>query len=378
MPAMATAHDIRSDEPPAELGTGGSVALVTFLLFIGFPVAGMFDDSPGTAHLVAVFAGLAAFVAVYLRVMWTRRSRRDTLLSIGVLALIAAAMCPDDTTEWAPLFIYVSAACGFRLPAREAAGAIAACAAAAGVAGVARGYDTPDTLQFVIYCIAIGALLRGYAYLGEVNRELQAARDEIARLAVAEERLRFARDLHDLLGHSLSVIALKSELAGRLLDVDAGRARREVDDIHTVSREALVDVREAVGGYRQMTLADELRGAEAALTAAGIQPEVTRPSVTFPPEVESVLAWAVREGTTNVIRHSGARHCAIRIHAGLADAGVEIVDDGSRAPAGAGEPAGGSGLAGLRERVARRDGRLEAARRPEGGFRLSINLPALP
>ena len=372
---MAFERDRREGEPPVDLGTGGSVALVTFLLFIGFPLAGMFDDSPGAAHLAAVYAGLGVFVAVYLRVMWKPRSRRDTLLSIAALALIAAAMSADATTEWAPLFIYVAAVCGFRLPGREAAVGIVACAVAAGAAGAARAYPLSDGIQFVIYCIAIGSLLRGMSYLGGLNRALREARDEIARLAVGEERLRFARDLHDLLGHSLSVIALKSELAGRLVGADPDRARQEVADIERVSREALVEVREAVSGYRQMTLADELRGAEVALTAAGIEPSVTRPSVTFPPEVESVLAWAVREGTTNVIRHSGARHCAIRVHAGLSDASVEIVDDGPAADVATGS---GSGLAGLEERVARRHGRLEAARRPEGGFRLSIEIPALP
>jgi two-component system sensor histidine kinase DesK len=120
-----------------------------------------------------------------------------------------------------------------------------------------------------------------------------------------------------------------------------------------------------------MTLTAELRGAEAALDAAGIATEVVRPAVTFAPEVEALLAWAVREGTTNVIRHSGAQRCEIRIRAGLTDAGVEIVDDGAAAPAGA----GGSGLAGLEERVRRRAGRLEAGRRPGGGFRLAVDVP---
>jgi two-component system, NarL family, sensor histidine kinase DesK len=365
------------DEPPAHLGTGGAVALGVFLVFLGFPLTDMLEAPPGTAHLVAALAGLALFVAVYLRVMLAPRERRDTLVSIGVLALIAAVIAFDDTATWAPLFIYVSAAAGFRLRVRESVRAIAACAAAAGAAGVAGHYDAGDTIQFVIYCVAIGAMLRGYANLVAANRELHAARGEIARLAVSEERLRFARDLHDLLGHSLSVIALKSELAGRLLDADNGRAREEVEDIHKVSRDALVEVREAVSGYRRMTLADELLGAEAALTAAGIEPEVVRPDVSLAPEVESVLAWAVREGTTNVIRHSGARHCAIRVHAGLSDAGVEIVDDGAP-PAGDDAAGGGSGLAGLRERVARRHGSLEAARRPEGGFRLAVHVPAAP
>jgi two-component system sensor histidine kinase DesK len=125
-----------------------------------------------------------------------------------------------------------------------------------------------------------------------------------------------------------------------------------------------------------MTLAAELRGARAALDAAGIAAEVVQPSVAFAPEVETVLAWAVREGTTNVIRHSGARRCEIRVHAGLTDAGVEIVDDGTAEPIATADP--GSGLAGLEERVRRRAGRLEAGRRPDGGFRLAVDVPAQP
>jgi two-component system, NarL family, sensor histidine kinase DesK len=363
---------------PLALGRAGSVALVAFLLFVAFPLADMFDDPPGPAHVAVVLAALAVYVAVYLRVMVAPRARRDTLASLAAMAAIAAALSLDDTAGWAPLFIYVCAAAGFRLAGREAARVIVACAAGAATVGIAEHYDASDTLQFVIYCVAVGAMLGGYAHVLGINRELHAARDEIARLAVNEERLRFARDLHDLLGHSLSVIAVKSELAGRLLEAGGERARAEVDDIHRVSRDALVEVRDAVSGYRRMTLADELRGAAAALTAAGIEPEVVRPDAGFAPEVESVLAWAVREGTTNVIRHSGARHCAIRVHAGLADAGVEIVDDGA-APGGDGDGAsGGTGLAGLRERVARRQGTLEAAPRPEGGFRLAVHVPAAP
>jgi two-component system, NarL family, sensor histidine kinase DesK len=285
----------------------------------------------------------------------------------------------DDTAEWATMFIYVSAASGFRLGAPHAQRSIAAATVATAAVSFGHAYPYGDSIAYVIYALAIGALLSGYAHVVALNRDLHAARDEIARLAVGEERLRFARDLHDLLGHSLSLIALKSELARRLLVADPGKAEQEVRDIEQVSREALVEVREAVGGYRRMTLAAALRGAEAALDAAGIDADVACPAVTLGPEVETVLAWAVREGTTNVVRHSGARHCAIRVHAGLADAGVEIVDDGTLAAPDGGDGDGdGSGLAGLRERVRRREGRLEAGRRPEGGFRLAVDVPTAP
>jgi two-component system sensor histidine kinase DesK len=347
------------------------VALLAFLLFLGFPARVMLASDLPAAHKALVLAALAAFVAIYLRVMLAPRSERDAVMSLAVMAILATAISLDDSAEFATLFVYCSAAAGFRLAAPHAGLGIGAAAAATALFSFANGYPPGDSVSYVLYALAVGALLRGYAELVGVNRELRTARDEIARLAVADERLRFARDLHDLLGHSLSVIALKSELAGRVLGSDAARAAEEIGDIERVSRDSLVQVRETVSGYRRMTLDAELRGAETALHAAGIELRITDPQVSLAPEVQETLAWGVREGVTNVIRHSAARHCDIRIHAGLTSAGVEITDDGTGdAPHGT-----GSGLAGLRERVSRRSGRLEAGARPGGGFRLSIELP---
>jgi two-component system sensor histidine kinase DesK len=198
----------------------------------------------------------------------------------------------------------------------------------------------------------------------------------MARLAVAEERLRFARDLHDLVGHSLSVIALKAELAERLLQRDPARAAEHVTDVKDVARTALGEVREAVSGYRQPTLVDELAGARMALRAAGIDAELQGSEVELPPDVEALLAWTVREGTTNIIRHSGARSCRIAVRPGLAMASAEVVDDGAGAVFGDdGEKPSGNGLAGLRERAAQLAGRVEAGAAPEGGFRLRVTVP---
>ena len=176
--------------------------------------------------------------------------------------------------------------------------------------------------------------------LVRANAALREARAELAELAVAEERLRFARDLHDLLGHDLSLIALKAELAGKLLPPTPTRRRPRSSDIKRLTRSALAQVRQAVDGYRRPTLAGELAGARVALEAAGIELQVERPDAPLDPEVESVLAWAVREGATNVIRHSGARHAAIR--SGRARrAELEITDDGrGTAPAPARPRAG--------------------------------------
>jgi two-component system sensor histidine kinase DesK len=219
------------------------------------------------------------------------------------------------------------------------------------------------------------------AFVGQVAtaEELRAAREELARRAVAEERLRFARDLHDLLGHSLSLITLKNELAGKLLPHAPERAAKEIGEAEAVARRALREVREAVAGYRQPTLVEELHGAEEMLAAAGIACRVEYSAGLLPKSVDALLAWAVREGMTNVIRHSRARHCAIRIAREAGMARAEVRDDGrgpARAQDGGGTTVGGSGLAGLAERVGDFAGAdFAAGPLPEGGFCLRVGLP---
>jgi two-component system sensor histidine kinase DesK len=205
--------------------------------------------------------------------------------------------------------------------------------------------------------------------------ELRAAREELARLAVADERLRFARDLHDLLGHSLSLITLKSELAGRLLQSDRDRAAAEVADIERVARQALREVREAVTGYRRLSLASELDGVRAVLTAAGVDTRIENTAGALPTAVDETIAWGVREGATNVIRHSGARRCDIRVTRENGEVRAEVTDDGHGAPAGALPDETGSGLRGLAERVTALDGEMAAGPNPAGGYRLQIVLP---
>jgi two-component system sensor histidine kinase DesK len=234
-------------------------------------------------------------------------------------------------------------------------------------AGAIFGFATPT--------LGIGMLMLVVADLRTRNRELHAARAELARLAVADERARFARDLHDLLGHSLSVIALKAELAGRLMREQPAEAAGHVSEIEQVARGALTEVREAVSGYRQPTLDDEIAGAKMALSAAGIEAEIERPAVTFDPAIEAVLAWTVREGATNVIRHSGAGHCSVKVLAGLGEVGVEVLDDGPGCEDAVANGHDGHGLEGLRERVARLHGQVEAGTGAAGGYRLAVRVP---
>jgi signal transduction histidine kinase len=223
----------------------------------------------------------------------------------------------------------------------------------------------------------------------------QAAQEEATRLAVMTERLRIARDLHDLLGHNLSLITLKSELARRLAGSTAERLASEIGDIEQVARTTLQEVREAVSNYRQPTISNELHGAQEILAAAGIACNYENNGgnrdnesdiETLPTAIEAVLAWAIREGVTNVIRHSHAHSCTILVTRMGENAAVEIIDDGMGSMHEcSGRPAdsslahasghGGNGLRGLAERVVTLRGFFAAGPRDDGGFRLAVSVP---
>ena len=220
--------------------------------------------------------------------------------------------------------------------------------------------------------VLFGAMVATLAMWGitqAVNRsvDLLAVREDNARLELADERNRFARDLHDILGHSLTVITVKAQLASRLLDLDTAgdteRARAELADLERLSRDALADVRRAVEGYRELTLPGELARARTALAAAEIEADLPGSADDVPSELRELFAWTIREGITNVIRHSGARRCRVV----LAPDHVEVRDDGP-GPAGdaPGAAPGGHGLLGLRERAAAVGGTVQAERLAPG------------
>ena len=202
--------------------------------------------------------------------------------------------------------------------------------------------------------------------------ELRRTREELARTAVLEERERFSRDLHDLLGHTLSVMVVKAQAVRRLAPRDPDAAVEHATDIERIGRRALVDVRQAVDAMRAPTLAEELDGAQRALDAAGICTTIDRSAGTVPDTVQQVLAWVVREGATNVLRHSGAETCRIGLVQRDGQVELSIADDGAGTPAPPGLRSGG--LDGLRHRLAEAGGRLDV--RPDGeGFRLVATVP---
>jgi two-component system sensor histidine kinase DesK len=350
-----------------------------WLVYLSAPVTDLLHGGHGTGVTILGWIGLAAFVTWYMLLVFrTGRGERNTLVlaSLGVLAAQSTLLALTLGREWLVLFVYVSIASGAALPLRMARWTIpAACALLTAVA-----LATHDGMGYLAGLL-IPALLGGFAMTGvrELVRTtiaLREARATVAQLAANEERLRLARDLHDLLGHSLSLITLKSELAGRMLPGRPDQAAQQVADIEQVSRQALVDVREAVTGYRRPRLHAELAGARVALTAAGVTADLpAEPGFDgVPEESESALAWALREAVTNVVRHSGARRCTVELlHRQTLDGPVlelTVEDNGSGGP-GTGH---GNGLAGLTERLTKAGGSLEAGPLKQG-FRLVARVP---
>jgi two-component system, NarL family, sensor histidine kinase DesK len=358
-----------------------------WLIFLVIAVISELRENFTFGQLVVLLVWSAVFVSVWLWLMLrnpfrtTEPSPAERQLEIGLLvALFALAayfnLVYGPGLSW--LFIYVLFAAGVTLPTRQAAYAIGIIAVAASALDLATGRWN-DVITQVPGIIAIGFSMVIVRRLVVTIRELDTAREEIAELAaseaVAAERLRFARDLHDLLGHSLSLITLKSELAGRLLPAHPDRAAAEVSDIERVARQSLREVREAVTGYRQPGLSAELDAARELLTAAGIDAQIDATVDSLPPAVDGVLAWTVREGVTNVIRHSHAQHCEIRITRDGRTIHAEVTDDGSGSSTARAPESTGSGLSGLAERIAEQGGHLSTAARNGDGFTLRVTLP---
>jgi two-component system sensor histidine kinase DesK len=290
---------------------------------------------------------------------------------LGSCSVIAVLLTLAGGREgWGVLFVYLPVMAGFSFEWRRA---LLVLLALAGLTAATAAVQLPGLAVIgysVLSVMLTGVGMIGIAGLVRANIELRRAREEIARLAVAEERLRFARDLHDLLGHSLSVIVLKAELADKIASRAPERAASEVRDIERVARDALREVREAVAGYRQPSLSQELESARAALAAAGIDLRIDLGTGGLPGPLDNTLAWTVREGITNIIRHSGATRATLTLTRRDGIVTLTIGDDGR-----GGEAVPGSGLRGLVERLAARGGDLKFGSRPRGGFELTASVP---
>lgn len=365
-----------------------------WLVCLLFPILFLVQTPLTAGYLFIALTGLAIFVVSYTWFMWPHPLAQESHLPTGfsksllVLAgftvlVLFLSLGYDGDFLW--LFVGVSAMAGVALPAGSAFIVVVALTlltlgVSLGIGGGIAGADWFHIVPLLLLVRGLGVDMIGMVHLADVLGELQATRDEMAHQAVAEERLRLARDLHDLLGHTLSMIALKSELAGRLIEKDAVRAGQEIQEVERAARQALREVRTAVAGYRQPTLGSELNGARQILEAAGIECLVENTAGALPPAMEAVLAWTVREGVTNVVRHSRARRCRIRIVREADAVCGEVTNDGyqSQNPPSTGM---GAGLSGLAERVAAQGGRVEAGpliAENDRRFRLWVGLPLEP
>jgi two-component system sensor histidine kinase DesK len=356
----------------AALGAG------VWLLFLVPAVVAGWEARETMAGWVGLCA-LAGFAFLYVwSFTWARPYRHDGVLwrevqppalaIVGGLFALAALVILTLHQDGLATAVYVAVAGITMLPRRIALPLAALLAIGAEtLARTVPGWQGADG-------IALSVLLASFAVFGmwtamRRSRDLMAAREENALLMVDQERARMARDLHDILGHSLTVIAVKAELADRLVDVSPERARAEIADIQRLSRDALADVRRTVDGVRELSLPAELARARSALRAAEITADLPGSTDDVPSDLRELFAWTLREGVTNVVRHSAASRCTVTLEGDR----ITIADDGrGMRAADASALRDGHGLSGLRERAAAEGAQVLVETPSAGGFRLSV------
>ncbi len=333
---------------------------------------GFFFIDPVLSHASAKLwlldgLGAAVFLVIYFGLFWLQNPLGWAhIVGMELLGILFQPINSGACT----FFIFAAAMLPFCVETQAAAvfglGAIGAIGAIEGLLLHINGW----TLFYsALFPMIIGAGNTFFAERNRMNRKLRKANEEIENLAKVAERERIARDLHDVLGHTLSVITLKSELAGKLIDRDPERAGKEIREVEEISRKALSDVRDAIRGYRSQGLAAELAQAKATLETAGLSVQCdAATTVQIPAMQESVLSLAVREAVTNVVRHAQARTCRMRLEQQNGNCRLEIQDDGRGISNGE-----GNGLRGMRERVEMLGGTLQ--RNTESGTTITITLP---
>jgi len=356
----------------AALGAG------VWLVFLAPAVLAGWNARDTMAGWVGLCA-LGGFGFLYVwSFLWARPYRHDgrlwreveprALVVVGGLFTLGAIIVLTLHQDGLATAVYVAVAGITLLPRRWAlplAGVLAV--GAEWLARTVPGWQGADG-------IALSVLLAGFAVWGmwtamRRSRDLVAAKEENALLMVDQERARMARDLHDILGHSLTVIAVKAELADRLVDVSPERTRAEIADIQRLSRDALADVRRTVDGVRELSLPAEIARARAAMRAAEIRADLPGSTDDVPSDLRELFAWTLREGVTNVVRHSAANRCTVTLGADR----IIIADDGrGMRSADASALRDGHGLSGLRERAADAGAQVVVETPPSGGFRLSV------
>ncbi len=346
-----------------------------WLLYLGFFFVDPILGGAGLREWLTLGAVITLFVPLYFLGYWAR-SQKHLLLVISSIALLGMLYMPLNMSG-AGLFIYAGAFVGYGFRPAQSLQILAVLLGAASLEAIALDVNPWAWVPSLVMAALISA---GNVHFSEVHRKnqrLRAAREEVEHLAKVAERERIARDLHDVLGHTLTVIAVKSELADKLSDRDPARSREEIREVHRISRQALSEVRRAVQGYRADTfpgLETELATARHTLESSGIEVEIDGQEearalgAELGPPRETALVLALREGVTNVLRHARARRCRISLARRKGRVVLEVADDGR-----GGLAPEGSGLTGMRERLQALGGRV--ARSGDGGHTLRVELP---
>ena len=344
-------------------GTSGAWLTLPYLPLYALP---WLWERPSPADLAGSAAGLALFLPLYL--LGSRLGGAAlAAASAGVLAISIALSFAG--ANWPVIAIYAAVMAGGLRPPLQAGVAIGVFAAVAAGFSLLTGQPLFLWLFGVFMMVMVGLATVSRAALEDKNRALAAAQDEVRAMAAGAERERIARDLHDLLGRTLTLVALKAELAARLAPGDAEAAGREMREVATAAREALAEVRAAVSGMTGASLAREIAASRTALQAAGIDCSVEGEADGIAPGAGAVLAMTLREAVTNVIRHSGARRCRIVVDAGAGEVRLTVADDGSGA-----DVREGGGIGGIRGRLAAAGGAL-LVEGGASGTRLVASLP---
>ena len=348
--------------------------MALWVLFVAPTVVSIVQAGLNPTNAGAAFA-FVAWAAIWVW-FWLRGMGRGGevvgLVANTVILSMFALIAPSPIGAGGVL-VFAFMIAGLAFPWRRAVWVLTGLCVLQGLLMAIRLQPPAQAVSSLLNSLLVGGVGIGARLLWQSYTQLLAAREQLAHLAVTEERLRFARDLHDVLGQSLSVLVLKSELVAKQLPADADESlRHEVADIAQVARKSLNDVRETVAGYRKPTLQAEIGNARNALRAAGIGLRVENTMDVVPTDQDGVLAWCLREAVTNVVKHSGATQCDVRISRVNGSANLEVADDGR----GADSLDGGSGLAGMRERVEMVGGTLTVAPK-DGGMRIRITVPQL-
>lgn len=353
---------------PTKSGGGWRASNLLWLVYSCFFITDLLQG--GTRRDWLVFAAVyVCFLAIYVLLL-SLRSGRTRLLLLLAMAALGIAYYPANAGAGGGMLIYVAALAPYITSSLATAIGTIIAAALISAAEGALLHVSPwgwGTMSLLAASVGAGDLIA--ALRAGANQRLLLAQEQIEHLAKVAERERIARDLHDVLGHTLSVVVLKAELAGKLIGTDVERARQEIGEVEQIARKALNEVREAIRGYRAEGIAAEIARARRALDAAGVRLDWQGENLLLAPAHESVLSLVLREAVTNILRHAGATSCRLELTADSGGTRLSVHDNGRGYI-----ESEGNGLRGMRERIAAVGGRVEIDSRR--GTRLTVDLPA--